>query len=87
MIRHFKCKETEALYNGEFVKKWHSFRRQAEKRLQILDQATCVEDLKNLPSNRFEALLGDRKGQDSIRINLKWRACFRWIKNEAHDVE
>lgn len=87
MIKHFKCKETEAVFNGKLIRKWQSFQQQAEKRLQILDQATCIEDLKNLPSNRFENLSGDRKGQHSIRINLQWRLCFRWIKNKAHDVE
>ena len=87
MIKNFKDKHTEALYLGKMVQKWQAIRRQAERRLQILDMATGLEDLKNLPSNRFEALRGDRKGQYSIRINLQWRLCFRWEKNEPHDVE
>ena len=69
------------------MKKWLSFRRQAEKRLQILDSATCLQDLKNLPSNHFEGLQGNRKGQYSIRINNKWRICFEWIDNEPNNVE
>ena len=87
MIRTFKNKDTETLYQGKSVKKWQAFAKQAEKRLQILDHTTCLEDLMGLPSNRFESLSGDRKGQYSIRINLQWRLCFKWVKNEPHDVE
>jgi proteic killer suppression protein len=87
MIRSFKNKETEAIYEGRSVKKWLSFQDQIEKRLQILDMATTLEDLKNLPSNRFEALKGNRKGQFSIRINQQWRICFKWVEGEAHDIE
>lgn len=87
MIRSFKNKNTKSLYDGKPVKKWRSFTRQAEKRLLILDMATSLIDLKNLPSNRFESLKGDRKGQYSIRINSQWRICFRWSKGEPYDVE
>jgi toxin HigB-1 len=87
MIRSFKDKNTKALYNGKTVKKWKSFSRQAEKRLLILDMATSLDDLRNLPSNRFEALKGRRKGQYSIRINSQWRICFRWVKGEPLNVE
>lgn len=87
MIRSFGNKETRGIYEGQTVKKWLSFKRQAEKRLQILDSATCLQDLKNLPSNHFEALQGDRKGTNSIRINNKWRICFKWVDNEPHEVE
>lgn len=87
MIKNFKDKNTQLLYEGELVGQWQVIRRQAERRLQILDSAACLNDLKNLPSNRFEALRGDRKGQYSIRINLQWRICFRWEKNEPCDVE
>lgn len=87
MIKSFRNKDIVALYNGKGVKKWLTIRKQAEKRLQILDVATRLDDLRNLPSNGFEPLKGDRKGQYSIRINLQWRICFRWIDNEPHDVE
>ena len=87
MIKTFFDKETEEFFQGKFIKKWQSFYRQAEKRMQILDSATCLEDLRNLPSNRLEALSGNRKGQFSIRINLQWRICFRWVDNEPHDVQ
>lgn len=87
MIGSFKNKDTLQLYNGQHVKKWHGFVKQAERRLEILDNATCLEDLMYLPSNRFEALIGDRKGQYSISINLQWRICFEWINDEPHQVE
>lgn len=87
MIKGFKSKVTEQLFSGDCTKKWLSFHEQAEKRLQILDSATCLEDLRFLPSNHLEALKGDRKGQLSIRINLKWRICFKWDEDAAIDVE
>jgi len=87
MIRSFNDKETCAVYEGQSVKKWLSFIRQAERRLQILDSAIALQDLKNLPSNHFERLQGRRKDQYSIRINSKWRICFEWIDNEPHNVE
>src|SRR3990167_5108296 len=86
MIRNFKDKDTRLLYEGGLLGKWHAIRRQAERRLQILDAAASLDDLKYLPSNRFEVLKGDRKGQYSIRINLQWRICFRWENNEPYDV-
>lgn len=87
MIRSFKNKDTRAIYEGEKVKEWLSIHRPIEKKLQILDMATNLEDLKHLPGNRFEALKGDRKGQYSIRINQQWRVCFRWKDGEPCDVE
>jgi len=70
MIKSFKCKYTEKLYNGEFVKRFSGFDRQARTRLRRLNEAKILEDLQALPSNRFEALIGDRKGQYSISINM-----------------
>ncbi len=87
MIRSFADRKTKALYNGEVVPAWRSFYKQAIRRLQILDDATSLDDLRMLPSNRFEALSGKRTGQYSIRINRRWRICFRWIDDEPHDVE
>jgi proteic killer suppression protein len=54
------------------------FRDQATKRLRVLEAAGSLRDLAQLPSNRLEALWGDRKGQYSIRINHQWRICFEW---------
>jgi proteic killer suppression protein len=80
MIRSYRDKDTEKLAAGEKVRKWEPFRRQAEKRLRILDAATKLGDLAALNSNRLETLKGNRKGQYSIRINSQWRICFKWPK-------
>jgi proteic killer suppression protein len=87
MIRSFRDKDTEAFYGGERVRRFEGFASQAERRLQILDSASTLEDLIKLPSNRFEALSGDRKGQYSIRINQQWRICFQWLEDGPCDVE
>jgi proteic killer suppression protein len=78
MILGYKNKRTEAFANGERVREFSGFDRQGWKRLEILDAATGLDDLRALPSNRLEALHGDREGQFSIRINLQWRICFEW---------
>jgi proteic killer suppression protein len=83
MIQGYKDPDVKKLYDGNNVKKWAIIRRQAEKRLRVLDAANRLETLALLPSNRFEALRGNRNGQYSIRINDKWRICFRW----PHDAE
>ncbi|MFM7706153.1 MAG: type II toxin-antitoxin system RelE/ParE family toxin [Rubrivivax sp.] len=59
----------------------------AERKLQMLNRATRLDDLKVPPNNRLEALRGDRKGQNSIRINDPWRLCFRFDDGSAWDVE
>lgn len=63
VIKSFADKDTQALYQGKRVRRFDSFRDQAEKRLQILRQARRLEDLRGLPSNRLESLAGDRHGQ------------------------
>ncbi len=83
MILSFKNKRIEVFANGERVREFSGFDRQGWKRLEILDAATSLEDLRALPSNRLEALGGDRKGQFSIRINLQWRICFEWSEGAA----
>lgn len=87
MIRSFGNRRTEALWAGQRVPAFDRFRERAERKLVILDCATNLETLRALPSNRLEALKGDRKGQRSIRINDQWRICFRWHEGDAHDVE
>jgi proteic killer suppression protein len=87
VIKSFADRDTEALYHGRRVRRFDGFRRQAEKRLQILRRARSLEDLRGLPSNRLEALAGKRQGQLSIRINRQWRICFRWYDGDAYDVE
>lgn len=86
MIKSFKCKQTEKLFNKNHVKRFSGFARQAEKRLHILNNAEILKDLEALPSNRFEYLIGERHGQYSIRINMQWRVCFGW-DDAPYDVE
>ncbi len=83
MILSYRDKRTEAFANGGFVREFSGFTAQGYKRLEILEAATGIEDLRNLPSNRFEALRGDRAGQHSIRINQQWRMCFRWERGAS----
>ncbi len=87
MIKSFKCKDTEALYQGKRVRQFESFKAQAEKRLEILDNAKTIHDLMGLPSNRFQALAGDSNVRHSIRINQQWRVCFEWQDSDAYNVE
>ena len=59
---------------------------QTVRRLTMLDNAESLRDLAGLPSNRLEALRGSRTGQYSIRINAKWRICFRWRGDGPYEV-
>ncbi len=74
----YRDKRTARFASGERVKEFQSFERQAKKRLRILLDSVSRAGLMRLPSNRFEALGGDRSGQYSIRINAQWRICFEW---------
>lgn len=89
MILGFKDKRTAAFATGERVREFAGFDRQGWKRLEILDAALTLVDLRALPSNRLEGLQGDRAGQFSIRINGQWRICFVWRAGDAgpSDVE
>ncbi len=78
MILSYKDKRTEQFGQGEFVRAFQGFESQAARRLAILNAAPSLETLRALPSNRLEALRGDRAGQFSIRINQQWRVCFQW---------
>ncbi len=78
MILGYRDKRTERFANGEFVAAFQGFERQAAKRLSILNAAPSLETLRALPSNRLEALRGEREGQYSKRINRQWRICFIW---------
>lgn len=88
MIKSFRCAETEKIFKRVFSKKLpQAIQRQALKKLLMLHNARTLNDLRVPPNNRLEALEDDRRGQHSIRINDQWRICFRWINNEALDVE
>ncbi len=79
MIVSFRDKRTRQFAEGNRVKAFSGFARQAEMKLDELESATSLLDL-DLPGNRLEALKGDRKGQYGIRINDQWRICFEWPK-------
>jgi len=87
MIRSFRDKETEALFNDVAVRRFRAIQRPARRKLLYLHRARVVQDLNAPPGNRLEALKGDRRGQHSIRINDQWRICFTWRDGDAHDVE
>jgi len=88
MIQTFKCKETARLFNTGFSRKFPtSILKSAIIKLVMINQSGKIEDLKIPPSNRLEKLTGDREGQYSIRINDKYRVCFKWHVCNANDVE
>jgi len=88
MIKSFRDKETEKLFNRHFSKKFQSdIQHQARRKLIMLDAAPELNAIRIPPGNRFEALRGDRKGQHSIRIKDQWRICFKWKAGDAYDVE
>lgn len=88
MIKSFRCKNTEKLFQRQFVSRLPSeIRRNALRKLLLLDAAERLDDLKMPPGNRLEKLIGERQGQHSIRINVQWRICFRWHQGDAYDVE
>ena len=87
MIKNFKSKETEMLFNDRPVSRFNSFERPARRKLLYLSRARTLQDLKVPPGNQLEALKRDRSGQHSIRINVQWRICFRWHEGDAYDVE
>ena len=88
MIKSFRCRETERIYRREVSRRFPpDIQQRAFVQLNALDAATQLDDLRLPPSNRLEALRGDRKGQWSIRINDRWRVCFRWREGHAEQVE
>ncbi len=88
MIRNFASRATERLFNDDICpSQWRDFKAVAVRKLDMIDAATKVEDLRSPPGNRLEGLKGDRKGQWSIRINRQWRICFRWTTEGPADVE
>lgn len=88
MIKSFKCKQTERLFNRERPKSIpNSVHKVGLRKLDMIDAAERLDDLKIPPKNRLEALKGKRKGQHSIRINSQWRVCFVWRAGHAYSVE
>jgi toxin HigB-1 len=89
MILSYRDARTARFANGERVKRFEPFRRQAENRLVRLEAAASLAEVAALPGNRLEKLSGNRKGQWSIRINDQWRICFVWSAEASgpSDVE
>ena len=87
MVRSFACRDTEALFNRQRVRRFQQFERVAQRKLAMVNAAVILDDLRSPPGNRLERLLGDREGQHSIRINQQWRICFVWTDNGPEDVE
>lgn len=88
MIRSFASKETERLFQRQTSRKLpHDLQRRARIKLELLDAAEQIEDLRIPPSNHLEKLSGAREGQHSIRINSQWRICFEWREGDAYRVE
>jgi len=87
VIRSFKCHDTEALANGDRVRRFVNIQSVARRKLRQLEIAAGLDDLRVPPGNRLESLKGLRAGQFSIWINDQWRVCFRWKRDGAHDVE
>lgn len=88
MIKSFKGEETQKIFNREYSFKLPSLiQRTAMRKLWMIDAATSINDLRIPPANRLEKLKGKRRGQFSIRINDQWRICFKWLRQDAYDVE
>ncbi len=88
MIKSFADKETEKIFGRQFSKKLPpDIQHKARLKLEILDAAESLQDLRVPPSNHLEKLSGNRQGQHSIRINNQWRICFVWKTKDAYAVE
>ena len=88
MIKTFADRHTQELYAvGKTKKLPADIIKRAVRKLEYLDLAVCVDDLKAPPGNRLHALTGGRKGQYAISINDQWRICFRFVDGDAYDVE
>ncbi|SFA91223.1 proteic killer suppression protein [Collimonas sp. OK607] len=87
MILSFRCGDTQTLFEGKRVAKFANIANVAERKLQQLDSAVTLNFLRSPPGNRLEALVGNRAGKYSIRVNEQWRICFVWTDQGVENVE
>ncbi len=88
MIKSFTCKETEKIFNRQVSRKLpRDIQKITRRKLELIESAEVLQDLRIPPNNRLEKLSKDKKGQRSIRINDQWRICFEWRGRDAYDVE
>jgi proteic killer suppression protein len=88
LSNRFVNRDTELAFHGQYVR-WlpPDIRRRAKESLRRVALAPSLENLRFPPSQRLEALRGDREGQHSIRINDQWRVCFTWTEMGAIEIE
>ncbi|MGH9588800.1 MAG: type II toxin-antitoxin system RelE/ParE family toxin [Terracidiphilus sp.] len=87
MIQSFADRETRTVFLAGKSRRFNEIARAAARRLQAWDFASSIEDFRNSPGNRLEKMKGDRKGQWNIRINARFRICFRWDGKDVRDAE
>ena len=88
MIKSFKDEETAKLFRRQFSRKLpQDIQRIARRKLEILDSAETLQDVRIPPANHLEKLFGDREGQYSMRINDQWRICFEWRESDVYNAE
>ena len=87
MIKSFKCADTENMFYDVLVTRFRSTERPTRRKLLYLHRPRTLDDLRQAPGNRLEALKGVRKGQYSICVNDQWRICFKWSNGDVIDVE
>lgn len=88
VIKSFADRRTQELYaTGKGKRIPADVAKRAARKLEYVDLATSLDDLRVPPGNRLHALTGDRKGQHSISVNDQWRICFRFVDGDAYDVK
>ena len=87
MIQSFKDEDTAQLFQARKNRRWQNIKAVALRRLDMVNAASILKDLRIPPGNQLEALSDDRQGQHSIRINDQYRICFVWKDDGAHEVE